>query len=389
MRKSILLSLTLCLCIAMQAQDKPVTNAGQGDAIKQKDWLVRLRLFDAKAFRMAAEDMETPADKWENTLSELAANKTSLTSGIRNNDKDAIRKTESLFEKLDRILLDNPLLRNREIVVVGRKFATDARKRMNGDAGLVPHNFQNNSSFYKPKGGWNNSLIVLSGFGDNIRERELYHPGDSSIISDVEMHYSGDRLMYSSTGTNNHWQLFELDIAAGKSRQITPDTYKDFDSFDGCYTTDGKYIFCSTATFLGLPCTNGADKMCGLFVYDPATGISRQLTFDQDSNWNPVMMNNGQIRPNPWYIYDMHGNVWEWTRSEYVPYPFKNNGRNETSAGTQRTVRGGSWYDRPHKCTSSYRMGYNDFQQVYNVGFRVVMYQDDALSIELTTRDFN
>ena len=305
MKKSILVTITLCLCIAMQAQDKPAANAGQNDAIKQQDLLIRLRLFDTEAFRMAVEDMKTPADKWENALSEMAANKTSLASGVRNNDKDAIKKAESLFEKLDKVLLDNPLLRNREVVVIGQKFATGARKRMNGAAGLVPHNFQNNSSFYKPKNGWNNSLIVLSGFGGEIKERELYHPGDSSIISDVEMHHSGDRLMYSSIGTGNHWQLFELDIATGKSRQITPDSYKDFDSFDGCYTVDGKYIFCSTATFLGLPCTNGADKMCGLFVYDPATGISRQLTFDQDSNWNPVMMNNGQILYQRWEYSDL------------------------------------------------------------------------------------
>jgi formylglycine-generating enzyme required for sulfatase activity len=87
----------------------------------------------------------------------------------------------------------------------------------------------------------------------------------------------------------------------------------------------------------------------------------------------------GRYRPNPWDIYDMHGNVWEWTRSAYVPYPYKNDGRNEASAGfgTQRTVRGGSWYDRPHKCTSTYRLGYCDYLQIYNVGFRVIMYQND------------
>ncbi|MDR0700291.1 MAG: SUMF1/EgtB/PvdO family nonheme iron enzyme, partial [Tannerella sp.] len=87
----------------------------------------------------------------------------------------------------------------------------------------------------------------------------------------------------------------------------------------------------------------------------------------------------GQYRPNPWDIYDMHGNVWEWTRSEYVPYPFKNdrNVNQQSEIGTQRTVRGGSWYDRPHKCTSSFRLGYCDYLQIYNVGFRVIMYQDD------------
>jgi len=99
--------------------------------------------------------------------------------------------------------------------------------------------------------------------------------------------------MYSSIGTSNRWHLFELDIHTREVRQLTPDTYKDFDSFDGCYSPDGNYIFCSTGTFLGLPCTNGGNKMCGLFSYNPKTGQTRQLTYDQDSNWGPVMMEDG------------------------------------------------------------------------------------------------
>ncbi|MDR1880710.1 MAG: SUMF1/EgtB/PvdO family nonheme iron enzyme [Tannerellaceae bacterium] len=272
---------------------------------RQQDLLIRLRMFDSEAFRMAVADMKTPAGKWEQPWAELVSNRSSLMAGIKNKDKKAIAKTEALFDALDRILLDNPLLRNREILVIERLFANDARRRMSGEAGLVPANFLNNSRFNDPKGGWNNSLKALSGFGSAIKERTLYHPGDSSIISDIEMHFSGKRLLYSTIGTSDHWQLFELDLATGQSRQITPEEYRDFDSFDGCYTADGKYIFCSTATFLGLPCTNGYDKMCGLFLYDPKTGKSRQLTFDQDSDWNPVMMSNGQVLYQRWEYADL------------------------------------------------------------------------------------
>ena len=70
----------------------------------------------------------------------------------------------------------------------------------------------------------------------------------------------------------------------------------------------------------------------------------------------------------------MHGNVAEWTQSAYRPYPYKpGDGRNAPNAKYKRVVRGGSWYDRPKRCTSSYRFGYRDYQKVYNVGFRVVM----------------
>jgi len=35
-------------------------------------------------------------------------------------------------------------------------------------------------------------------------------------------------------------------------------------------------------------------------------------------------------------------------------------------------VRGGSWYDRPKRATSSYRLAYAPYARVFNVGFRIV-----------------
>lgn len=74
----------------------------------------------------------------------------------------------------------------------------------------------------------------------------------------------------------------------------------------------------------------------------------------------------------------MHGNVWEWTRSAYMSYPYSDiDGRNETDEKKEkRVVRGGSWYDRPYRATSSFRLPYREYQKVYNVGFRVVMLEE-------------
>jgi formylglycine-generating enzyme required for sulfatase activity len=73
----------------------------------------------------------------------------------------------------------------------------------------------------------------------------------------------------------------------------------------------------------------------------------------------------GSFRPNPWGLYDMHGNVAEWTASEYCPL--------SDSLFSERTVRGGAWSDRPKWATSEVRWKYREFRQVYNVGFRVVL----------------
>ena len=49
--------------------------------------------------------------------------------------------------------------------------------------------------------------------------------------------------------------------------------------------------------------------MCGLFLYDPKTKQTRQLTYDQDSNWGPVMMDNGTVLYQRWEYADLpHSN---------------------------------------------------------------------------------
>ena len=81
----------------------------------------------------------------------------------------------------------------------------------------------------------------------------------------------------------------------------------------------------------------------------------------------------GRYQPNAWGLCDMHGNVAEWTRTTYRPYPYRtDDGRNDPAAGGRKVVRGGSWRDRPRRATSSFRLSYLPYQRVYNVGFRVV-----------------
>jgi formylglycine-generating enzyme required for sulfatase activity len=78
----------------------------------------------------------------------------------------------------------------------------------------------------------------------------------------------------------------------------------------------------------------------------------------------------------PYGVLDMGGNVWEWTRSIYSPYPYDAlDGREDIYVNTdvRRVLRGGCWSvdHRFARCTSRYRRKqkyrFNDF------GFRVVV----------------
>jgi len=81
----------------------------------------------------------------------------------------------------------------------------------------------------------------------------------------------------------------------------------------------------------------------------------------------------GVLQANAWGLRDLHGNVWEWTRTVARPYPYvDDDGRNARDASGPRVVRGGSWRDRPIWARASVRLAYAPWQRVYNTGFRVV-----------------
>ena len=80
-----------------------------------------------------------------------------------------------------------------------------------------------------------------------------------------------------------------------------------------------------------------------------------------------------QYEPSPWGLYDMVGNVSEWTRSNYQGYPYGEDGRNNGDVNQKKVARGGSWNDRPRTAGSSVRFAYESYQKVYNVGFRVIV----------------
>ena len=68
------------------------------------------------------------------------------------------------------------------------------------------------------------------------------------------------------------------------------------------------------------------------------------------------------FEPNPWGLYQVHGNVWEWC--EDLWHDNYNGAPNDGSAWTTggsgwRVLRGGSWDDDPRRLRSAYRSGYN------------------------------
>jgi formylglycine-generating enzyme required for sulfatase activity len=94
-----------------------------------------------------------------------------------------------------------------------------------------------------------------------------------------------------------------------------------------------------------------------------AVGRQRQCTV-------PVM----SYAPNPWGIYQMHGNVWEWVEDYYAPdyNGAPTDGSARLHAGRElRVLRGGSWNNGPNGARSARRHAARPGFRRTDVGFRI------------------
>lgn len=80
-------------------------------------------------------------------------------------------------------------------------------------------------------------------------------------------------------------------------------------------------------------------------------------------------------RPNPFGLYDMHGNVWERCQDFHDPAWYSKSPRDDPqgpATGSHRMVRGAGWHYFDLHCRSAYRNNYSPIGRTGNTGFRVV-----------------
>ncbi len=92
---------------------------------------------------------------------------------------------------------------------------------------------------------------------------------------------------------------------------------------------------------------------------DDSTQLAEYAWYAENSN--DKYQEVGSKKANPWGLYDMHGNVAEWTLDQYIPtvYGQRTSGvANPWVEGDKvypKTVRGGSWMDAPNRLRSASR----------------------------------
>lgn len=83
----------------------------------------------------------------------------------------------------------------------------------------------------------------------------------------------------------------------------------------------------------------------------------------------------GSFKANPWGLYDVHGNVWEWVEDCWNPSHVgaPKDGVARTSGDcTKRVIRSGSWYYVSKNMRSAWRFKNDARVKSYGIGFRLL-----------------
>jgi formylglycine-generating enzyme required for sulfatase activity len=127
----------------------------------------------------------------------------------------------------------------------------------------------------------------------------------------------------------------------------------------------------TTAFYLGSGLHSGQANFAGQYEYDASVGGINNPSGIFLGITTPV----GSYAPNPWGLYDMIGNVFEWCQDWYDVYPGGSVIDPEGPAsGSSRVIRGGYWGSFAWLCRSAYR----DYIVIPDsggsiIGFRVVL----------------
>lgn len=268
----------------------------------QLEWL------NIPAVEMAMKDMSRNSKFDKNKNEERLARLKKLASdgfdGLNRNDRQTIENAVTALKLKKEILLDNPLLDMDKLIVGRYQMGLNARHSNPPALGTPPNNWSNQTSASQQ--GFNASIEELSNLRGDITSRLIFKPTNSASVPDLKLHWDADRLLFSMPQEgDHHWQVYEVNTDGSGFKQITQGTPEDIDYFDATYLPNGKIIAASNVGGQGVPCVSGSDQVGNFCILDPKDNSMRRLTFDQDANWGPVVMNNGRIMYVRWEYTDL------------------------------------------------------------------------------------
>ncbi len=277
------------------------------EMLKMGELNEKLKWVNPEALALYIEDMKSNSsfDYAANkaTYGELTKNLAEVKAAICKGDVAYIKKAEEAIALRDKLILANPFL-DSDILMSRFKIGSSARTVMAPSLGTQISNYSNQESAIRAD--YDASLALLSGVKSGKTEiRTVYKPTSDSPISDLRLHWSGDKAMFTGIQEDGRWNVFEADINNGGAKKLMEIPENDIEFYDGTYLPDGRIIVTSNIGYQAVPCVNGLDPVGNMVLYTPETKNFRRLTFDQDANWNPTITHDGKVMYTRWEYTDL------------------------------------------------------------------------------------
>ena len=234
----------------------------------------------------------------------------------------ALDRVADLIAFQRKALLKNPLLDFDHLLLIQREPLGNPRRAEAPNRGMgeflgLPQQSSWQLDRIRQPFGWKNEIRVLSNLRADARLETLYRPPTPRLISDIDLHFDGNKLLFSMPGSHYHWQVFEMGVDGRDLRQVSPGDQNDIHNFDACYLPNEEIVFVSTAARQGVPCSNGIAVAMN-FRMDADGNNVRQLCFDQDHDYCPTVMNDGRILYLRWDYTDLPH---QWPRILFTMNP--------------------------------------------------------------------
>jgi len=107
----------------------------------------------------------------------------------------------------------------------------------------------------------------------------------------------------------------------------------------------------------------------GAVLLDDASLLDHIAVYCGNDAGMPHAVGTGE--PNPWGLFDLHGNVWEWVHDGYGPYGETTVDPGGPDASPQRVKRGGAWSSYPQSLRSAGRSAAEPGVATDTIGLRV------------------
>ena len=226
-------------------------------------------------------DRYRKAAEYRSRTDALAQQMRAFWDGVLAGKKDTLVAMMALRAKIEsegrEILLDNPLLH--PDILPGLLLAR-------GGPG-----FSSNWGGANRLGG---EIVALSPVRPDGEIRTVH----SGTVSDMDLSFDARKILFSD---GHHVQ--EVNVDGTGHRMISAQTDEHVKHYDVCRLPNGKILFVSTACEQAVPCTGGW-YVGNLHVMDNDGSNERRLTYDQDHNWNPCVLNSGRVIYTRWEYTD-------------------------------------------------------------------------------------